>query len=234
VSRRSPWRKIPAPARGAVRRSLPVVCALLLLALSTARAAPIHEAARAGDLEALTRLIEEGADVNAARPDGITPLHWAAQEGRIEVVRLLLSRGADPSIRAGNGWTPLHYAAASGHDEILALLRRPPAGAAAKKRSPLRPKKSPSGRPPAASHHVQLAAFRSGPGPARAEKRRLLKKFGRQLEGVELVVRKAEGKKGPVYRVETAPMPKEKARGLCRRLKRAGQGCLVVRSGRRS
>jgi len=38
----------------------------------------LHEAARAGSEEAIVRLIDEGADVNAADGDGRTPLREAA------------------------------------------------------------------------------------------------------------------------------------------------------------
>jgi hypothetical protein len=54
-------------------------------------------AARSAQLEMMTWLLEEGADVNA-RPHGGTALHWAAFLGRVEAVRLLLDRGADVTI----------------------------------------------------------------------------------------------------------------------------------------
>lgn len=56
------------------------------------------EAARAGDVAAVERLLDAGADVNTADKYGSTALAAAAVNGRLEVVELLLERGADPNI----------------------------------------------------------------------------------------------------------------------------------------
>jgi ankyrin repeat protein len=67
-------------------------------------------AARSAQLEMMTWLLEEGANVNA-RPHGGTALHWAAFLGRAEAVRLLLERGADVTIRdEANGGSALNWA----------------------------------------------------------------------------------------------------------------------------
>jgi ankyrin repeat protein len=60
----------------------------------------LHRAAGKGDLSAVARLLEEGADANAGDRDGWTPLHWAAHEGHDDVVKLLLSKGASPHAAA--------------------------------------------------------------------------------------------------------------------------------------
>ena len=60
-------------------------------------AAPIHEAAMAGDTKRVGQLLDDGVDVNAADAVG-TPLHWALFANQSEMVRLLLSAGADPNV----------------------------------------------------------------------------------------------------------------------------------------
>lgn len=49
----------------------------------------IHEAARKGDLAAVKKLVEQGADINETDKDGNTPLHVAAAKGYMEIVRFL-------------------------------------------------------------------------------------------------------------------------------------------------
>ena len=68
-------------------------------------------------------LLRPGADVNAARGDGITALHLAAEQGDAEAAQALLDAGADvgAGTRIGH-YTPLHLAARGGHVAVVALL----------------------------------------------------------------------------------------------------------------
>lgn len=75
---------------------------------------PLQQAARAGDVDEVTRLLDAGHDVNEAGPDGDTALHWAAAWGREPVIQLLLARGADPSLRDYENNTPLHLVSKKG------------------------------------------------------------------------------------------------------------------------
>jgi len=81
------------------------------------------EAARGGDVDVVRALVGDGADVNAARGDGMTALHFAAESGRAEVARVLLEAGAavDAGTRIGR-YAPLHMAARGGHGPVVALL----------------------------------------------------------------------------------------------------------------
>ncbi|CAI5481676.1 unnamed protein product [Closterium sp. Yama58-4] len=60
-----------------------------------------------GDVDELTRLLDEGADVNSADYDGRSAIHLAACEGHLGVLKLLLARGARVNPRDRWGHTPL-------------------------------------------------------------------------------------------------------------------------------
>jgi len=56
----------------------------------------LHEAVKHTHLEAVTLLLEYGADPNAREAgDNTTPLHWAAAAGRRDIIEALLNAGAD-------------------------------------------------------------------------------------------------------------------------------------------
>jgi ankyrin repeat protein len=68
----------------------------------------LMQAARGGDLEAVTWLLAHGADVHATGPNGYTAVIAAAFAGDADILGLLLDRGEDPNTRsselpAGNG-----------------------------------------------------------------------------------------------------------------------------------
>lgn len=72
---------------------------------------PLILAIRNGDLPAIARELDAGADVNAFSPAGDTLLCLALGSRSDEVIELLLKRGADPSIpRESDQWCPLQIA----------------------------------------------------------------------------------------------------------------------------
>lgn len=85
-------------------------------------ATPLHDAARAGHVQAIVALIRGGADVNAPDRFGATPLHRAASRGGSEAVDLLLRSGASPALADRFGCTPLHVAAREHQPEVVQLL----------------------------------------------------------------------------------------------------------------
>jgi len=96
---------------------------VVILSLSGyAAAAPLHEAAKEGDLAKVNRLIEGGADVNVRAENGATPLHFAADRGHRDVAELLISKGAKINAETETGYTPLHWAADRGHKDMAELL----------------------------------------------------------------------------------------------------------------
>ena len=98
---------------------------------------PLHIAAARGDLAAVTRLLQQGADVNATVRSaewyssewGNTPLHYAARDGRLDVAAKLIEAGASVNAANQRGQTPLHRAL--GHPDVAALLIQKGASASA-------------------------------------------------------------------------------------------------------
>jgi ankyrin repeat protein len=82
----------------------------------------LHQAAAAGNLEQVQKLLAQGADIHAKDEDGRTPLHRAAWHARKDVVEVLLARGANVNEADGSGQTPLHSAANSASKHVSELL----------------------------------------------------------------------------------------------------------------
>src|SRR5439155_10145731 len=71
--------------------------------------APLHIAARQGQVEAVKALLDAGAEINhASAGDHITPLIIATINGHFDLAKFLLDKGADPKLAEDNGVTPLY------------------------------------------------------------------------------------------------------------------------------
>ncbi len=69
----------------------------------------LHHAVRQGNLEAITALIDGGANVNdTSYVDRTTPLLLAAINGQYDAEMLLIAHGANPNIESHAGVTPLY------------------------------------------------------------------------------------------------------------------------------
>jgi len=84
----------------------------------------LHFAAFFGHPEAVTLLVEHGAEVDAFGRGWMTgtALHSGVSRLQSEVARILLDAGASPDVRQSGGWTPLHAAAMNGDLASLELL----------------------------------------------------------------------------------------------------------------
>eukprot|EP00741_Cyanophora_paradoxa_P004173 tig00000786_g4054.t1 len=97
---------------------------------AAAAAKNLVEAAKAGDLATVRRLLDRGAAVDApaaAKQESgftwtVTALCAASRAGHEDVARLLLDRGAAVDARDSNGQTALYNAAEKGHEAVVRLL----------------------------------------------------------------------------------------------------------------
>lgn len=82
--------------------------------------------ARKGDLAAVSRLLDLGADIENNSGELGTPLMAAAYNGKLEIVRLLIERGVNIMTmdigKDRSGGSAIDYAAAGGHEEVAREL----------------------------------------------------------------------------------------------------------------
>jgi len=82
----------------------------------------LHEAAAAGDLDAIHRLLAAGLTIDARDADGRTPILRAVMTRQTAAVRALVDAGADVDIRDNRLDNPFLYAGAEGLLDILRLV----------------------------------------------------------------------------------------------------------------
>lgn len=83
---------------------------------------PLHFSAKIGEEEAVRKLLERGANLEALDDSGKTALHLSAIRGNELSCKVLLQHGANPN--AQNEWhlTPMMYAAWWDHAQVVKLL----------------------------------------------------------------------------------------------------------------
>ena len=89
----------------------------------TAHIAAICQAAGAGDLKTVKRLMSSGVDVNSSDYDFRTPLHIAASMGQLNVAQHLVKSGARADVCDRWQNTPIDDSARGGFDDLTALLQ---------------------------------------------------------------------------------------------------------------
>ncbi|EGB08605.1 hypothetical protein AURANDRAFT_4715, partial [Aureococcus anophagefferens] len=77
-------------------------------------ATPLIYAARAGHVETIQYLVDNGGDVSEAGYGGLLPLHHAINHMREPTCTLLLDLDANPNAGDEHGATALHFAAMAG------------------------------------------------------------------------------------------------------------------------
>jgi ankyrin repeat protein len=83
----------------------------------------VADAAMKGDRDAVRALLKQGADVSAAKGDGMTALHFAAERGDAAMTDMLVYAGANVAAvtRIGH-YTPLHIASRAGNAAVVQAL----------------------------------------------------------------------------------------------------------------
>lgn len=84
----------------------------------------LFTAAKDGDVEAVKKALEEGADINGKTITGFTPLHFAADRGYRELAKILIDKDADINAKDDSGQTPLQWAVDNEHTEMVVLLEQ--------------------------------------------------------------------------------------------------------------
>jgi ankyrin repeat protein len=85
---------------------------------------PLIYAATGGHDDVVDFLLAQGADIDAASPNGTTALMMAVHEHHAETARLLIGRGADVNHRNQDGATALAWARRGNEDDLVKELRR--------------------------------------------------------------------------------------------------------------
>ncbi len=88
-------------------------------AAETAAYTGLHRAAHDGDLDAISRLIAEGADLEARDGNGRTPLHVAAFASQEEAVAALADAGADVNALDNDRYDMVTIAAVANDADML-------------------------------------------------------------------------------------------------------------------
>jgi ankyrin repeat protein len=84
----------------------------------------LTDAVRAGDVRAVRKMLNQGADPNRCEPKNSYPIHYALHDGP-EMVQLLVDHGADVNIPSPSNHTmPLAFAESEGYTDVAAVLRK--------------------------------------------------------------------------------------------------------------
>eukprot|EP00747_Dinoflagellata_sp_TGD_P070561 gnl/TRDRNA2_/TRDRNA2_156647_c0_seq2.p1 gnl/TRDRNA2_/TRDRNA2_156647_c0~~gnl/TRDRNA2_/TRDRNA2_156647_c0_seq2.p1 ORF type:complete len:163 (-),score=26.47 gnl/TRDRNA2_/TRDRNA2_156647_c0_seq2:386-874(-) len=105
------------------RKSFEAVLLCFLICAGNCHASPLANAARAGDVTLLRRLLDERARVDDHdHTGGHTALHDASLEGHVGAIEALVGRRASALAVDRHGQGPLHWAALGGHTSGVKML----------------------------------------------------------------------------------------------------------------
>jgi ankyrin repeat protein len=115
----------PLPLIQTARRTVAALCLLVTAGFSAEPVEQLAAAVEAGDLAAVRKLLDQGANPNARIPGsglGYTPLFLSVQGKHSSITEALLKAGADPAIEDGNGDPVMVHAADQGREPHARLL----------------------------------------------------------------------------------------------------------------
>src|SRR5437762_3909376 len=118
-----------------MKRVLTVGAALAMTAWlsATPSPSPVADAAMKGDRDAVRALLKQGADVSAAKGDGMTALHFAAERGDTAMTEMLVYAGANVAAVTRIGqYTALHLGSQAGSAPVVQALLKAGANVAAR------------------------------------------------------------------------------------------------------
>lgn len=99
-----------------------IIAAFFFLIPAVVLAGPLHDAAKAGEIDRVRQLIAIGTPVASKDEAGNTPLHWAAFNGNKQMIELLLKAGAPVNPMNDLRVTPLLLAAFKSNWDAAQLL----------------------------------------------------------------------------------------------------------------
>ena len=94
---------------------------MIYLAPSMSLAAPIHDAAKTGDVAAITAALDAGADINVSEGGG-TALYFAVKRGHLAAAKLLIERGANVNVGSNYWGYLLTIASVKARVDLITLL----------------------------------------------------------------------------------------------------------------
>src|SRR6056300_1317030 len=86
----------------------------------------MFNAVKKGNVNAVKKLLNNGANVNQNIGNGSSPLIQASSNGNLELVKLLLAKGANVNKASKERWTPLYEASYEGHPYVVKVLLAAP------------------------------------------------------------------------------------------------------------
>lgn len=108
--------------RNIARITAAALLALTSIAVPSALAGAIHDAAKANDAAQVEQLIAAGANVDEKDSALNTALNLAADMGHRDVVQALVANGANLNAKDISDMTPLHLAILGDHEAVAKLL----------------------------------------------------------------------------------------------------------------
>ncbi len=117
-------RSAPGTPSGPFKQFALAAAAFLLLSAPFASAADtrLADAVEKQDRAAITLLLDQRTDLNAAQVDGMTALHWSVYQDNLDLAKRLVAAGAAVKTENRYGVTPLSLACTNGNTAMVELL----------------------------------------------------------------------------------------------------------------